>query len=59
MPLMKERRQGYRDFYFRNSVVRDPLDRVNTGDNTPAVVHISLVPGDRLRLLLAPEGVWQ
>lgn len=49
-------RQGYRDFYFRNSVVRDPLDRVNTGDNTPAVVHISLVPGDRLRLLLAPKG---
>lgn len=49
-------RLGYRDFYFRNSVVRDPLDRVNTQDNTPAVVHISLVPGDQIRLLLAPKG---
>ena len=43
-------RQGYEQFYFRKSVVEDPLLRVNTGDNTPAVVHISLVPGDRLRL---------
>ncbi|MGI6147812.1 MAG: fumarate hydratase [Firmicutes bacterium] len=49
-------RQGYEQFYFRKSVVEDPLLRVNTGDNTPAVVHISLVPGDRLRLLLAPKG---
>ncbi len=49
-------RQGYKEFYFRNSVVRDPLERVNTGDNTPAVVHVNLVEGDRLRLLLAPKG---
>ena len=44
-------RQGYEQFYFRKSVVGSCW--VNTGDNTPAVVHISLVPGDRLRLLLA------
>jgi len=49
-------RQAYRDFFFRNSIVRDPLDRVNTQDNTPAVIHISLAPGDQLRLLLAPKG---
>lgn len=49
-------RLGYKDFFFRNSIVRDPLDRVNTEDNTPAVVHVSLVPGDRLRLMLAPKG---
>jgi len=49
-------RQGYRDAYLRKSIVADPLRRRNTGDNTPAVVHIELVPGDRLRLTLLPKG---
>lgn len=49
-------RQGYRDAYLRPSIVADPLRRRNTGDNTPAVVHVELVPGDRLRLTLLPKG---
>lgn len=49
-------RQAYADGYLRKSVVRDPLERVNTGDNTPAVVHVSLVAGDQLRLTVAPKG---
>lgn len=47
---------GYTEGYLRKSVVRDPLDRVNTGDNTPAIVHVRLVPGDKLRLIVAPKG---
>jgi fumarate hydratase subunit alpha len=47
---------GYREGYLRNSVVRDPLIRINTGDNTPAVIHSRIVPGDRLRLVVAPKG---
>ena len=49
-------RQGYRDGYLRKSVVRDPLDRVNTGDNTPAVIHYELVPGDGMEITVAPKG---
>lgn len=49
-------RQAYKDYYFRKSVVADPIERENTKDNTPAVVHVSLVEGDQLRLLLAPKG---
>lgn len=50
-------RQGYEAGYLRKSIVRDPLRRdTNTGDNTPAVVHVRLVPGDRLKLTLAPKG---
>lgn len=49
-------RQGYVDGYLRKSVVRDPLDRVNTGDNTPAVIHYSIVPGDSVKITLAPKG---
>lgn len=49
-------RQGYRDGYLRNSVVGDPLIRKNTGDNTPAVVYFDIIPGDRLKLTLAPKG---
>lgn len=50
-------RQAYRDGYMRCSIVRDPLlDRVNTGDNTPALIHTRLVPGDRIRLVAAPKG---
>ena len=49
-------RQGYGEGYLRKSVVRDPLDRVNTGDNTPAIIYYDLVSGDRLEITLAPKG---
>lgn len=50
-------RLGYTRGYLRKSVVRDPLfDRVNTNDNTPAVLHTRLVPGDSIRLTVAPKG---
>ena len=42
--------------YLRRSMVRDPLRRVNTGDNTPAVIHLRLGPGDRLKITVAPKG---
>ena len=51
-------RRAYREGYLRKSVVADPLfDRVNTGDNTPAVVHLELVPGDRVEVTVAPKGM--
>lgn len=49
-------RRGYIDGRLRLSIVRDPLERVNSGDNTPAVIHTRLVPGDRIRLVVAPKG---
>ena len=49
-------RRAYWDGYQRLSVVRDPLRRVNTGDNTPAIVHLRIVPGDRISLTAAPKG---
>ncbi len=49
-------RSGYEKGYLRKSVVADPLRRVNTGDNAPAVIHTSIVPGDRLRITVAPKG---
>ena len=49
-------RQGYGDGFLRKSVVRDPLDRVNTGDNTPAMLYVELVPGDRIEITVAPKG---
>ncbi len=49
-------RDGYREGYLRSSIVAHPFKRVNTGDNTPAVVHIELVAGDRLRLMLTAKG---
>lgn len=48
-------RRAYGEGYFRKSVC-DPLTRTNTGDNTPAVIHVEIVPGDRLRLLVMPKG---
>ena len=47
---------GYTEGLLRCSVVRDPLRRVNTGDNTPAVIHTRMVAGDRIRLTVAPKG---
>ena len=49
-------RQGYVDGYLRKSVVKDPLIRENTKDNTPAVVHYDLVPGDKVKITVAPKG---
>lgn len=49
-------RRGYGEGYLRKSVVRDPLDRVNTGDNTPAMVYYEIVPGDRVEITVAPKG---
>lgn len=49
-------RQGYTEGYLRKSVVRDPLDRVNTGDNTPAMIYFELVPGDEIEITVAPKG---
>ncbi len=49
-------RQGYQDGYLRKSIVRDPLRRVNTEDNTPAVLHTKLVEGDTVRIIVAPKG---
>lgn len=49
-------RQGYTEGYLRKSVVRDPLDRVNTGDNTPAMIYYDIVPGDQIEITVAPKG---
>ncbi len=49
-------RQGYTEGYLRKSVVGDPLNRVNTGDNTPAMLYTELVPGDGLKITVAPKG---
>ena len=49
-------RQGYEEGYLRKSVVRDPIDRVNTGDNTPAMLYFEIVPGDKIEVTVAPKG---
>lgn len=49
-------RQGYTEGYLRKSVVRDPLLRVNTKDNTPAIIHYEIVPGDKVEITVAPKG---
>lgn len=49
-------RQGYREGYLRKSVVRDPLRRVNTGDNTPAMLYTEIVSGEEIELTVAPKG---
>jgi fumarate hydratase subunit alpha len=49
-------REGYREGFLRKSVVSDPLRRVNTGDNTPAVLHVSIIPGEKVRITVAPKG---
>ncbi len=48
-------RQGYDEGHLRKSVL-DPISRINTGDNTPAVIHTEIVPGDKLKITLAPKG---
>lgn len=49
-------RQGYTDGYLRKSVVKDPLIRENTNDNTPAVIHYEMTAGDKVRITVAPKG---
>ena len=49
-------RRGYVDGYLRKSVVRDPIYRDNTRDNTPAIIHYDIVPGDKLEITIAPKG---
>ena len=49
-------RQGYTDGFLRKSVVSDPIERINTKDNTPAVIHYSIVEGDKVKLTFAPKG---
>ena len=49
-------RRGYTKGYLRKSVVSDPIERINTKDNTPAVIHFEMVPGDKVHITLAPKG---
>ncbi|MBK5261496.1 MAG: fumarate hydratase [Peptostreptococcaceae bacterium] len=49
-------RRGYADGYLRKSIVRDPLDRINTNDNTPAVIHTEIIDGDKVIITVMPKG---
>ncbi len=49
-------RRGYADGYLRKSILSDPIKRVNTGDNTPPVIHLTLVPGEKVKIVVAPKG---
>ncbi|MDI3546435.1 MAG: fumarate hydratase subunit alpha [Halanaerobiales bacterium] len=49
-------RRGYREGYLRKSMVKSPINRVNTGDNTPAVIHTKIVSGEKLKIIVAPKG---
>lgn len=49
-------REGYKDGYLRKSIVTDPIERKNSGDNTPAIINLEIVPGDKLEIVCAPKG---
>jgi len=49
-------RQGYKEGYLRKSILSDPIERKNTGDNTPSVIHLDIVKGDKLKIIVAPKG---
>jgi fumarate hydratase subunit alpha len=49
-------RQGYEEGYLRKSIVSDPIERKNTGDNTPAIVYTDIVSGDKVKIVMAPKG---
>jgi fumarate hydratase subunit alpha len=49
-------RQGYKDGYLRKSILADPIERKNTGDNTPSVIHLNVVKGNQLKIIIAPKG---
>jgi fumarate hydratase subunit alpha len=48
--------RGYTEGYLRKSILSDPIKRVNTGDNTPPVIHLTVVPGEKVKVTLAPKG---
>lgn len=48
--------EGYKEGYLRKSVVSDPIERINTGDNTPAAIYYNIVQGDRIKITVAPKG---
>ncbi|EJO5348515.1 fumarate hydratase [Clostridium botulinum] len=49
-------KEGYKQGYLRKSVVSDPIGRINTGDNTPAVIYYNIVPGDKIKITVVPKG---
>jgi len=49
-------RQGYEEGYLRKSIVSDPIERKNTGDNTPPIIYTDIVPGDKVKIVIAPKG---
>lgn len=49
-------RRGYEEGYLRKSVVKDPINRVNTKDNTPAIIYYDIVPGDKIKIIVSPKG---
>ncbi len=49
-------RKGYEEGYLRKSILSDPIKRVNTKDNTPALIHFDIVPGDKIKIIIAPKG---
>lgn len=49
-------REGYEEGYLRKSVVEDPVERVNKKDNTPAIIHMNIVPGDKVKITVSPKG---
>ncbi|MDS0527216.1 fumarate hydratase [Clostridium sp. SHJSY1] len=49
-------RRGYEEGYLRKSVVKDPINRINTKDNTPAIIYYDIVPGDKVKITVAPKG---
>ncbi len=48
--------EGYKEGYLRKSIVSDPIERINTGDNTPAVIYYNIVQGDKIKITVAPKG---
>ncbi len=54
--IQEGNRQGYSEGFLRKSMVEDPLRRKNTGDNTPAVISVSIVPGDKIKIIILPKG---
>ena len=49
-------RKGYKEGYLRNSIVKDPIERKNTNDNTPGIIHYNIVPGENIEITVAPKG---
>ena len=58
MLLMKVYRRGYEEGFLRKSVVKDPIRRVNTKDNTPAIIYYDIVDGDKIKITVSTKGIW-